>query len=183
MTDFPFYVDRLGEQDIPAIMEIERQVFTLPWTPGIYRYELRYNQAAFYRGIRTSDPHLPPLAAYGGIWLYPPEAHISTIAVHPEFRGMHLGGWLLAILLVEANRRGAREATLEVRVSNVAAQKLYRSFGFQVVGKRYRYYSDNREDALIMTLKPLDTDLLERRLFREEHTVRERWRSRTPFPA
>lgn len=177
---FPFRLDTLREEDIPAVMDIERRAFSLPWNAGIYRYELRYNALSFYRAIRTSGPPLPPIVAYGGIWLYAPEAHVSTIAVHPEFRGLHLGAWLLADLLVEAARRGAQEASLEVRVSNVTAQRLYLSFGFRVVGKRHRYYSDNREDAFIMTLRPLDITVLEQRLFREERIVKERWSARAP---
>ncbi len=178
---FPFRVDALREEDIPAVMEIERRSFSLPWREGIYRYELRFNSLSFYRTIRSTSPQLPRVIAYGGIWLYVPEAHVSTIAVHPDFRGLHFGAWLLAVLLVESARRGAEEASLEVRVSNVKAQRLYLSFGFQVVGKRLRYYSDNREDALIMTLRPLRIGELEQRLFREERIARERWSARGAY--
>lgn len=177
-TAFPFQIAHLREPDIPAIMEIERASFSLPWTMAIYRYELRENPYATYLGIRTLNEKLPPLAGYGGLWFYTPEAHISTIAIHPLLRGLHLGAWLLAAMLVEAARQDAEEVTLEVRVSNHVAQRLYLSFGFRVVGRRYRYYSDNREDAYIMTLRPIDYEELVHRLQREEQVARQRWTER-----
>ncbi len=176
--DFPFFTGPLREEDIPAIMAIEEQSFSLPWTPGIYRYELRHNAHGLYRAIRCRYPGLPPVVAYAGVWLYLPEAHISTIAVHPAFRGLHFGAWILATVLVEATLQGAEEATLEVRVSNTPAQRLYLSFGFRVVGRRYGYYSDNREDAYIMTLQPLDLAYLQKRLQQEKAIARERWQQR-----
>jgi len=172
---FPFFVSPVQEADIPAIMAIEQRSFSLPWTPGIYRYELQHNPYGLYRAIRSKHPSLPSIVAYAGVWLYVPEAHISTIAVHPAFRGLHMGAWILAAVLVEAAMKGAEEATLEVRVSNRPAQRLYLSFGFRMVGRRYGYYSDNREDAYIMTLRPLELPYLQRRLQQEKATVRERW--------
>ncbi len=174
----PFRVFLLSEDDIPDIMLIERASFSLPWTPAIYRYELKENPFARYFGIRCEHEALPRLVAYGGVWLYLPEGHISTIAVHPMLRGLHLGAWLLATLLVDAARGGAKEATLEVRVSNTVAQRLYHSFGFRVVGRRPRYYSDTKEDAYVMTLRPLDKVALLRRLHREERAVHQRWHER-----
>lgn len=180
MTEFPlpFFISPLREEDIPAVMEIERQSFSLPWSEGIYRYELRHNPYAMYLAVRSRDKRWPSVVAYGGVWFYLPEVHISTIAVHPRFRGLHLGAWLLAHLLLEGVKEGASEASLEVRVSNRVAQHLYLSFGFRVVGRRYRYYSDNHEDAYIMTLKPLDKGAIQKRLLREEEQVRERWAAR-----
>ncbi len=174
----PFVLRRLQEADIPHVMTIERQVFPLSWSPGIFRYELRHNRFGYYLAIATTDERLPPLVGYGGIWLYLPEAHISTLAVHPQFQGLHLGAWLLAALLLHAARRGATEATLEVRVSNVGAQRLYTSFGFVVVGRRHRYYSDNGEDAYIMTLAPLELATIRQRFQREVRMVQERWHQR-----
>ncbi len=174
----PFHASPLNVEDIPHIMTIERASFSLPWTPAIYQHELKENPISRYLGIRCHHDALPRLVAYGGLWLYLPEAHVSTIAVHPLLRGLHLGAWMLAILLVEAVREGAREASLEVRVSNRVAQRLYRSFGFRVVGRRPRYYSDNKEDAYVMTLRPLDRLALMQRLHKEEQIVRQRWHER-----
>ena len=79
------------------------------------------------------------------------EAHIATLAVHPDLRGHGIAQELLSVALIESIRRGAITATLEVRAGNKIAQKLYNRFGFQVVGERPRYYKDNQEDALIMS--------------------------------
>ena len=83
------------------------------------------------------------------------EAHITTFAVHPRWRRQRIGERLLLALLDLARDRHAREATLEVRLSNLAARRLYEKYGFRPVGIRPRYYSDNGEDALIMTTEPL----------------------------
>jgi ribosomal-protein-alanine N-acetyltransferase len=93
---------------------------------------------------------------YGGFWAIVDEAHISTIAVHPDWRGRGLGAMVLAALIDTAILRGAAEVTLEVRVSNEIAQNLYRRYGFVEVGRRKKYYRDNNEDALIMTAPRVD---------------------------
>jgi len=90
------------------------------------------------------------LAGYAGLWLMVDEAHITTIAVRPQYRGRGLGELLLVALAEVAYDINARWLTLEVRVSNDVAQTLYRKYGFKPAGVRHRYYSDNQEDALIM---------------------------------
>ena len=97
---------------------------------------------------------LPPILAWGGFWLLVDEAHIATVAAHPEYRGCGLGQWLMVALMDKAQERGARVATLEVRASNLTAQKLYAKLGFDVVGTRRKYYRDG-EDGLIMTTPEL----------------------------
>ncbi|HEX6512535.1 MAG TPA: ribosomal protein S18-alanine N-acetyltransferase [Chloroflexota bacterium] len=93
----------------------------------------------------------PTIYAYAGLWLMVDEAHITTIAVRPEYRGKGLGELVLCGLIDTALEVGARIMTLEVRVSNTVAQNLYLKYGFKQSGLRRRYYSDNNEDALIMT--------------------------------
>ncbi len=141
--------------DIPDIMAIERRVFSQAWTGGIYRRELTANPWSHYRVLRTilgaTTPPLPPILAYGGIWQMVETAHIPTIATHPRFTGRHLGSYLLLHLLLLAQQLSCTEATLEVRVSNARAIALYQRHGFTEAGRRRRYYSDNNEDALIMT--------------------------------
>src|SRR5664280_74287 len=95
------------------------------------------------------------IVGYGGIWLMVDEAHVTTFAVHPQYRRRRIGERLLIALLDLALARGAREATLEVRLSNLPARRLYEKYGFRPVGIRPRYYSDDHEDALIMTTEPL----------------------------
>jgi ribosomal-protein-alanine N-acetyltransferase len=100
---------------------------------------------------RRSAVEADPVWGYGGFWLMYDEAHISTLAVQIAVRRHGLGELLLIALLDEAQRLDASRATLEMRVSNVAAQGLYTKYGFEVVGQRKAYYSDNQEDALILT--------------------------------
>jgi [ribosomal protein S18]-alanine N-acetyltransferase len=99
---------------------------------------------------RRPEPNAPRIVGFAGMWSMFDEAHITTIGVEPEFRGRGLGELLLIALADEAVRRGADWLTLEVRVSNIPAQALYRKYGFTVQGVRKRYYSDNNEDAYIM---------------------------------
>ena len=90
------------------------------------------------------------------------EAHITTFAVHPRYRRRRIGERLLLALIDLSADRHAREATLEVRLSNIAARRLYEKYGFRPVGIRPRYYSDNQEDALIMTTEPLSSPAMRR---------------------
>jgi ribosomal-protein-alanine N-acetyltransferase len=94
------------------------------------------------------------------VWRILDEAHVATIAVDPEYRGRGIGRRLLVQGLKSAIQNGSRIATLEVRASNITAQNLYRSFSFEVVGRRQRYYRDNNEDALIMTVSNLGEEYL-----------------------
>jgi ribosomal-protein-alanine N-acetyltransferase len=91
-----------------------------------------------------------PVLGYAGGWLLVDEIHVSTIAVHPLWRGRGLGELLLISLLERGAELDALRATLEVRISNLAAQGLYQKYGFQIVSRRKRYYADNNEDAYIM---------------------------------
>jgi ribosomal-protein-alanine N-acetyltransferase len=138
-------------EDLPAVHRIERASFSVPWPDEAYRSELQANRLASYLVVRAEDD----VVAYGGIWLMVDEAHITTVAVDPAWRRQRVGETLLVALLDLALARRAREATLEVRLSNVAARRLYEKYGFRPVGLRPRYYSDNGEDALIMTTAPL----------------------------
>jgi [ribosomal protein S18]-alanine N-acetyltransferase len=96
------------------------------------------------------SPELASIVGFAGLWLMVDEAHVTTIAMHPEHRGHGLGEFLLVSLIDIAYSIGAKWVTLEVRVSNYTAQNLYRKYGFREAGVRHRYYSDNQEDALIM---------------------------------
>lgn len=106
---------------------------------------------------------LPPILAWGGFWLMVDEAHIATIASHPQWRGCGLGQWLMVALMEAAQTRGARVVTLEVRASNALAQKLYEKLGFEITGYRRRYYRDG-EDGLIMTTPALAEPTMQARL-------------------
>jgi len=144
-------IEPMGLGDVEPVQRIERASFTTPWPPEAYRSELLTNRLATYLVVRVDGD----LVGYGGIWLMVDEAHITTFAIDPRWRRRHLAARLLLALLDVAIAREAREATLEVRLSNLAARRLYERFGFRPVGLRPRYYSDDDEDALIMTTEPL----------------------------
>jgi [ribosomal protein S18]-alanine N-acetyltransferase len=154
-----FRIGPMTLADLPAVHAIEHASFSTPWPDDAYRSEIETNRLATYLVARAGDE----VVGFAGIWLMVDEAHITTFAVDPAWRRRGIGERLLLTLLDVAIERGAREATLEVRLSNVAARRLYEKYGFRPVGLRPRYYSDNGEDALIMTTDPLgSTAMLER---------------------
>jgi ribosomal-protein-alanine N-acetyltransferase len=155
-------IEPMRLDDLPAVHAIEQASFTAPWPPHAYRSELESNRLAHYLVARAGDA----IAAYGGMWLMVDEAHITTFAVHPAWRRQRVGERLLLAFLDIATDQGAHEATLEVRLSNLPARKLYEKYGFRPVGLRPRYYSDDHEDALIMTTSPLDDPRMRERIAR-----------------
>ena len=102
------------------------------------------------RPQESNGRELASIIGFAGMWLAFDEAHVTTIGVDPRHRGLGLGELLLLCMFDAAVARGANWLTLEVRVTNAAAQALYRKYGFTAHGTRRRYYSDNNEDALIM---------------------------------
>ena len=146
--------------DLPAIQAIERAAFSAPWPANAYRTELETNKLAHYLVVRVGAE----IAGFAGLWLMVDEAHITTFAIAPAWRRNHLAERLLVAILDIALDRQATEATLEVRLSNLPARRLYEKFGFRPVGVRPRYYSDNNEDALIMTTEPLRSPEMSARL-------------------
>lgn len=146
--------------DLPEVLAIERASFSSPWPPNAYRTELETNRLAHYLVVRAGRR----IVAYAGIWLMVDEAHITTFAVAPAWRRRGIGERLLLALLDLAIDCHASEATLEVRLSNVPARRLYEKYGFRPVGLRPHYYSDNNEDALIMTTERLDAPAMRERI-------------------
>jgi ribosomal-protein-alanine N-acetyltransferase len=157
-----FQIDSMRLNDLGAVQAIERASFTTPWPAHAYRSELETNRLAHYLVARVGDE----VAAYAGMWLMVDEAHITTFAVAPSWRRRRIGERLLLAMLDLARERHAREATLEVRLSNLAARRLYEKYGFRPVGLRPRYYSDDNEDALIMTTETLDGSAMRLRIER-----------------
>ena len=139
--------------DLPAVQAIERSSFSVPWPDDAYRNELTTNRLASYVVARADDA----VVGFAGLWVMVDEAHVTTFAVDPRWRRRGVGERLLLALLDLAVVRRAREATLEVRLSNTPARRLYEKYGFRPVGIRPRYYSDNGEDALIMTTDALES--------------------------
>ena len=155
-------IEAMRLEDLPVVQAIEQASFTSPWPPNAYRSELETNRLASYLVVRVDGA----IVAYGGMWLMVDEAHITTFAVHPNWRRQRIGERLLLAFLDLAIVRQAHEATLEVRLSNLAARRLYEKYGFRPVGLRPRYYSDDNEDALIMTTEPLSDTKMRDRLAR-----------------
>lgn len=107
-----------------------------------------------------------PIAGYAGLWLMVDEGHVTTIGMHPDHRGQGAGELLFLGLADIAADMKATRITLEVRVSNLSAQALYRKYGLEIAGVRKRYYSDNGEDAYIMWSEPLSSSQYMERLER-----------------
>lgn len=164
----PYQLRAMQVRDIPQVMTIESRAFPRPWPAHAYEDELTNNQLSHcYVLEAVGSGHgnqLHPGApegvvqclGYGCFWLLLDEAHISTLAVAERWRRRGLGELILQVLIEEAIRLRSTLVTLEVRESNQVAQRLYAKYGLAVVGRRKRYYADNNEDAIIMTVEPLD---------------------------
>ncbi len=135
--------------DLEDVMEVEIRSFTLPWSLDAFHNELIKNQFADYTVLLDDEK----IIGYCGVWIIMDEAHITNIAVLPEYRGQGLGEKLLKSVMNLAARKGALTVTLEVRVSNIPAKSMYQKLGFRDGGIRKNYYSDNLEDALVMWAK------------------------------
>ena len=132
---------------IRKIMPIEQQVYPRPWTAQVFVEELeqvRVGKRHYLVGTIGDE-----LVGYGGLLYVENDAHVTNLAVHPMWRSRGIATELLLDLAWEANRRGCEAMTLEVRHTNVAAQQLYRRFGFVPAGVRKKYY-ENRDDAIVM---------------------------------
>jgi ribosomal-protein-alanine N-acetyltransferase len=144
-------IRRMTVEDVPTAHEIDVSSFTLPWPERSFRFEVTDNPAARC-WVADLDGRVVGILV---IWLIVDEAHIATLATHPEFRQQGIAKRLLVSALDHAYTEGARSAFLEVRTGNETARRMYKKFGFEVVGVRERYYKDNNEDAILMTLDRL----------------------------
>ena len=161
---------RMGPPHLRAVEEIEKASFAAGWPATAFQRELSGNGAARYIVVDASG-----VAGFAGLWLMLDEAHVVSVAVLPERRREGLGRLLIHGLIRVAIEEGMSDATLECRVSNLAARALYRSFGFHEVGARKKYYADNGEDAVIMTTEALDSLGFKRVFDRQEALLVERW--------
>ncbi len=144
--------------DITSLAVLEADIYETPWSEGVFHDELARSNRVYLVAENGSGE----LVAYGGLLLVDEDAHITTLAVVPEWRGRGLGTRLMLALADAAVEAGAAHLTLEVRLSNAPAQRLYRRFGFAPVGLRKNYYRD--EDALVMWAIDIDTDEYRERL-------------------
>jgi ribosomal-protein-alanine N-acetyltransferase len=151
-----FTVRRMTVADVPPAHAIDVLSFSLPWPKRSLRYEVTGNPAARCWVAETENRLVGMLV----LWMIVDEAHIATVATHPDFQRQGIARNLLVEALNSAYNEGAKSALLEVRAGNEAALKMYTGFGFEVVGRRERYYKDNHEDAVLMTLSrlPISTE-------------------------
>lgn len=169
----------MRRRHLRAVLAIEQQVYPRPWSPNLFAAELEQGRSRRYlvalaprQGSGLGPRISREVVGYTGLILQPGDhgrpgegdAHVTTVAVHPHHHRRKVASRLLHALLAEARRVGARAATLEVRVANRGAQRLYTAFGFVGVGVRPGYYAETGEDALIMWISELQSDEMAARL-------------------
>ena len=150
-------IRKMTMEDVPAVAELDRISFALPWPERSFRFEVRENTASRCYVATTDEQIVGAVVA----WLLVDELHVATIATHPDFRRQSIAQRLLLHALKLATKEGAVSSFLEVRASNLAAQAMYHKFGYEEVGRRRRYYKDNDEDAILMMLEGLSVKRLE----------------------
>ncbi|MBO6273334.1 ribosomal protein S18-alanine N-acetyltransferase [bacterium] len=149
------YVNPMQSSDVPDVAQIEAMAYgNHHWSRDSFYSEIN-NKVAKYYTARYSDGKI---VGYIGTWHIIDEAHITTIAVHPEFLRQHVGEALIVKMLEDCYNEFIKYITLEVRVSNIPAIKLYEKYGFKSLGTRKGYYQDNNEDALIMWTENIFSD-------------------------
>jgi [ribosomal protein S18]-alanine N-acetyltransferase len=140
-------------EDVERVSQIDQMSFTLPWPERSFRYEVNHNQASRHWVVEVAGEHGFRIVAMLVCWIILDEAHIGTIAVHPDFRRQKIAERLMYRAFEELRAEGVQKVFLEVRRSNEAARTLYNKLGFCEDGVRKRYYKDNHEDAILMHLE------------------------------
>ncbi len=158
----------MRRRHLRSVLRIEAQVYPRPWSLALFMSELGLRSSRCYVVARGGGS----VVGYAGLLLTGDDAHVTTIAVDPDWQRYKIGTRLLAFMAHESLRRGARNLTLEVRVSNEPAQSMYRQFGFKPAGIRKGYYQETNEDALVMWAEDIDTPEYAERLARLEASVR-----------
>lgn len=146
------HVQPMKRRHVRAVLRIEHQVYTRPWSAGLFHSELALRSTRAYYVARVGRD----VVGYAGLMMTLDDGHVTTIAVDPKWHRHKIGTRLLVVLAREAIARKAVSLTLEVRMSNVGAQELYRRFGFGPVGVRKNYYQEVHEDALVMWAHEVD---------------------------
>lgn len=139
-------ITRMTMEDVPEIAALEKVCFKVPWSEKSFRDEMS-NKLAIYHVAKDNGKCI----GYAGFWNVSGEGGITNVAVLPEYRRQGVGSMLITEMIKTAETLELLLLTLEVRKSNLAAQALYGKYGFEIIGERKRYYSDNNEDAYIMT--------------------------------
>jgi ribosomal-protein-alanine N-acetyltransferase len=158
----------MRRRHLRSVMRIEAQVYPRPWSLPLFMSELNLRSSRIYYVARVNGL----VVGYCGLMLVEGDGHITNIAVDPAWHRHQIGTRLLLNAARQAAARDATRLTLEVRMSNRAAQDLYRKFGFEAAGVRKNYYAESREDALIMWAYGLDTDAYAQRVAGIEASLR-----------
>lgn len=197
-------------EDIPQVLDIERQSFPTMWPQTVYQREVKNKMARYLVACEPADEEAEvaeeaPPAGMGrlvrrflgglpdtrqreqvlgmvGLWCVMGEGHIVTIAVRQDWRRRGIGEVLLLSALEAALDAGQDVVTLEYRISNDGARALYEKYGFAQVGVRAKYYSDNQEDAVLMTTSPLRSSVYRQLLDQRTVELRARWGGDLPLP-
>ena len=201
---FPFKLRGMCASDRRQSEEVEREAFPTLFPPTSFRWELDNRRASYHVAFRPLAEGMAPespkvrrsplaeailrsarglwraeerdhIAGFVGVWYMADSAHVVNICVRRSHRGQGVGELLLIAAIEHAVAHGATEVTLEVRPSNVVARNLYRKYGFTDRGVRKAYYSDNREDAVIMTTDPIQEAPFAERFRELDRRHRERW--------
>ncbi|RPJ24143.1 MAG: ribosomal-protein-alanine N-acetyltransferase [Chloroflexi bacterium] len=151
-----FAIRKMTLEDIPVVIDLDRKSFSLPWPERSFRFEVTDNPASRCWVAEVNGRVVGMIV----VWLIVDEAHVATLATHPDFRRQGIAQGLLSHALRHMIDEGARSSFLEVRESNLAAQDMYRKFGYEETGRRRRYYKDNDEDAILMNLDSLTAERL-----------------------
>jgi ribosomal-protein-alanine N-acetyltransferase len=151
---------RMRRRHLRKVLAIEGRVYPRPWSASLFLAELSQRGSRTYLVAR----HEGEVVGYCGMMYMGREAHVTNIAVDPEFHGRKVGTRLLLTLVTEAIARGADTISLEVRVSNKVAQSMYAKFGFSAIGVRKGYYIETHEDALVMVVRDVDSTEYRQRL-------------------
>jgi [ribosomal protein S18]-alanine N-acetyltransferase len=149
-------IRKMTLEDVPSVIDLDQKSFSLPWPERSFRFELTANPASRC-WVAEFDGKIVGMIV---VWLIIDEAHVATLATHPDFRRQGIGTKLLSYALRNMIEEGARSSFLEVRESNSSAQEMYRKFGYEASGRRPRYYKDNNEDAILMNLASLEAERL-----------------------
>lgn len=150
-----FDISPMSYKDLEAVCKIEALSFPTPWPRSLFIEELENPLSHLYTA-RVKEDDRDVVVGYIIFWVIVDEAHILNVAVHPDYRGRGIGKGLVKFVVETCRMLGLKRVFLEVRRSNIVARRLYRGFGFEVVGIRKGYYSDTKEDAIVMALKLRD---------------------------
>lgn len=159
-SELVVHIVPMRRRHLRAVLRVEAQVYARPWSLSLFVSELALRTSRAYYVARVNGA----LCGYGGLMVSEEDGHVTTLAVDPAWHRNKIGTRLLLTLAREGIRRGAVNLTLEVRVTNHAAQEMYRRFGFRPAGIRKNYYVETNEDALVMWAHDVNTPDYTRRL-------------------